>query len=285
MNFYSPLRYPGGKKNLSKFFCNLLTRNNMGGGTYIEPYVGGGSVALHLLFNDIVSDIIINDKDRSIYAFWHSVLNDTDNLCKLIVDTPINIDEWNKQREIQKHKGNIDALSLGFSTFFLNRTNRSGIIKGGVIGGKEQLGEYKIDARFNKQELIRRIQNIAIHKNRIALYNCDAVQLLHDLENEMTPDTMVYLDPPYYVKGKGLYMNYYNDDDHKNIKKEIDQVNNSKWVITYDETNFIENLYNNYRMKEYTLNYCAAKKGIAKEYMFFSDNCIIPNDDPIFINN
>ena len=154
MTFPSPLRYPGGKKKLTGFIKDAIVCNDLQGGVYVEPFAGGASIAWYLLFNEYVSSIIINDLDKSIYAFWFSVLNETDKLCKLIRDTPITVEEWETQRLVQNDKDNTDYLTLGFSTFFLNRTNRSGIIKGGIIGGKDQSGKWKMDVRFNNQQEI-----------------------------------------------------------------------------------------------------------------------------------
>lgn len=198
----------------------------MNNGTYIEPYVGGGSVALYLLLKGIASHIIINDKDRSIYAFWHSIINHPEDFCRLVADTPVTMETWYRQQDIQKNKENIDLLSLGFSTFFLNRTNRSGIIKGGVIGGKQQNGKYLMDVRYRSDELIKRIERIANHANQISLYNLDAIDLILMLKESLDENTLFYFDPPYYVKGKGLYMNYYNDQDHQDICSAISQIKN-----------------------------------------------------------
>lgn len=277
MEFLSPLRYPGGKAKVADFVQCLIKENALLDGTYVEPYVGGGSVALSLLFNEYVRDIYINDKDISIYAFWYSVLHESEALCKLIKDTPINVETWYKLKEIQSNKENIDLLNLGFSTFFLNRTNRSGILKAGVIGGYDQTGNYKIDARFNKDDLIKRIQRIADYADRIHLSNEDAVTLVQRLNNELSHNTLFYLDPPYYVKGKGLYMNYYNDDDHRDIANVIDTIQNHKWIISYDNVDFIANLYLKYRQKTFELNYSASNSGKGKEIMIFSDNLVIPN--------
>ena len=246
-------------------------------GTYVEPYVGGGSLALSLLFNEYVRDIYINDKDISIYAFWYSVLHESEALCKLIKDTPINVETWHKLKDIQANKENVDLLNLGFSTFFLNRTNRSGILKAGVIGGYDQTGNYKIDARFNKDDLIKRIQRIADYADRIHISNEDAVTLVQRLNNELFHNVIFYLDPPYYVKGKGLYMNYYNDDDHQDIAKVIDGIQNHRWIISYDNVDFIANLYSKYRQETFELNYSASNSGKGKEIMIFSDNMVIPN--------
>ena len=276
MEFLSPLRYPGGKAKFADFVQCLIKENALLDGTYVEPYVGGGSVALSLLFNEYVRDIYINDKDISIYAFWYSVLHESEALCKLIKDTPINVETWHKLKEIQSNKENVDLLNLGFSTFFLNRTNRSGILKAGVIGGYDQTGNYKIDARFNKDDLIKRIQRIADYADRIHLSNEDAVTLVQRLNNELSHNTLFYLDPPYYVKGKGLYMNYYNDDDHRDIANVIDTIQNHKWIISYDNVQFITSLYSEYRQQCFELNYSASNSGKGEEIMIFCNNIVIP---------
>ena len=281
MDFLSPLRYPGGKAKVANFFQKIIVENNLLDGVYIEPYVGGASVALSLLFNEYVSRIIINDKDRSIYAFWYSVLFDTENLCRLIHDTPITMNSWYQQKDIQKNKETVELLDLGFSTFFMNRTNRSGILNAGVIGGNSQTGNYKIDARFKKDDLIRRIYRIAKYSGRISLYNEDAVLLTQQLIETLPEKSIFYFDPPYYVKGKGLYLNYYNDEDHRNIANMISQIINSKWIVTYDSVSFIMELYNNFRQQKFELNYSASNSGKGQEVMIFSNNIKI-SEHPLF---
>ena len=277
MDFFSPLRYPGGKAKVSSFVQELVVQNNLLDGTYIEPYVGGGSVGLSLLFNECVSDIYINDIDISIYAFWHSVLKDSERLCKLIQDTPVNMDVWKTQRDIQANKFQEELLTVGFSTFFLNRTNRSGILNAGVIGGNDQTGNYKIDARYNKADLIKRISKIAEYSERIHLFNLDALQLIADLSQHLSEKTLFYFDPPYYVKGKGLYLNYYNNEDHCKIATAIKNLPRFKWIVSYDNVGFITSLYSDLRQKIFELNYSASNSGKGKEVMIFSDNLIIPD--------
>ncbi len=276
MEFFSPLRYPGGKAKVSDFVQCLIKENALLDGTYVEPYVGGGSVALSLLFNEYVKDIYINDKDKSIYALWHSILYESEALCKLIKDTPVTVTNWFKLRDYQKDKNNIDLLNLGFSTFFLNRTNRSGILKAGVIGGYNQKGNYKIDVRFNKEDLIKRIRRIADYSDRIHLANEDAVTLVERLKTILPTNTLFYLDPPYYVKGKGLYMNYYNDQDHQDIAKAINKIENQKWIISYDNVPFITKLYSKHKQKTFELNYSASNSGKGEEIMIFCDSIFIP---------
>lgn len=268
--FYSPLRYPGGKNKLAKFIAQICIDNNIHG-HYVEPYAGGASVALHLLLEGKVDNITINDYDRSIYAFWYSVLNNTNKLCKLIKNTDVNIENWLKMKEVQKNKKKADILKLGFSTFFLNRVNRSGIINAGVIGGIKQNGSYKLDCRFNKEELIKRIKLIATYKKNIKLYNKDALKLIEKIKKESNNNnTIFYFDPPYYLKGPGLYKNSYNNDDHEKVSQEIRKIKKIHWIVSYDNTSKIKDLYKFVKKSfEFDLIHTAfcAKKG--KEILFF----------------
>lgn len=273
--FNSPLRYPGGKRKIASYFKQIIRENLLLDCIYVEPYAGGASVAITLLLDGYVSKIVINDADRSIYAFWHSVLYETSALCELIQNTPINIKVWKKERRKQLSKEKCTLLELGFSTFFLNRTNRSGILMGGVIGGVNQNGKWKIDARYNKENLIKRIKKIAEHSSRIQLYNLDAAELIETVCNNLPEKTLIYFDPPYYVKGKNLYLNHYNPDDHSNLSKRIQSINSPHWILTYDDVLPIRKLYVGYKCKKFKLRYSAHKSSFGQELMFFSNNLYV----------
>lgn len=278
--FYSPLRYPGGKNRLAKLIGMICETNNIRG-HYVEPYAGGASVALYLLIGKKVAQITINDYDRSIYAFWYAVLNHTEEFCRYIEHTDVNIKNWRKARDIQKNKAHEDLLTLGLSTFFLNRTNVSGILKGGVIGGLKQQGRYKIDCRFNKKELIQRILQIAQNKAHINLYHLDALVLIDKIkEMSNNPQTIFYFDPPYYAKGASLYMNYYTDKQHAEMAQAINRIQRVHWIVSYDDTPEIERMYKavpETRKKKYTLNHAAYQAKQGKEILFFSENLNLPS--------
>lgn len=277
--FNSPLRYPGGKNKLSAFIAQICIDNNING-HYVEPYSGGASVALFLLFEGFVKRITINDKDRSIYAFWHSVLHKTNKLCELIEKTDITIEEWKKQKEVQKNKQTADLLELGFSTLFLNRTNRSGIINAGAMGGLKQNGNYLIDCRFNKIEIIRRIKRIASRKKDIRLYKKDAIKLIEKIEKEAQDDNIIfYFDPPYFLKGSTLYMNHYKEYDHKKVSDRIQQIKNIKWIVSYDNVEEIQELYKGCDKKEYSFKHTAYNSRVGKEILFFSSSLKQPQKD------
>ncbi|MGM0710300.1 DNA adenine methylase [Brevibacillus parabrevis] len=281
MKYTSPLRYPGGKSALANYIKLLMQENDLLDGVYVEPFAGGAGVGLSLLFNEYMSRIVINDLNNSIYAFWYSVLNHTQELCELIEDTEVTVAEWQNQKLIQNHE-NASMLELGFSTFFLNRTNRSGIINGGIIGGIEQQGEWKIDARFNKKDLISRIQKIARYRDRISLYNYDASRLIEEVVPNLPEKTFIYLDPPYYKKGQDLYQNHFVHEDHEALADLMKENRDSYWLITYDNIEPIRLMYEDMRHITYSLNYSAANRYAGSEIMIYSDRMIIPDvENPI----
>ncbi len=276
MRYTTPLRYPGGKSKLARFIKLVLEENFLLDGHYVEPFAGGAGIAFSLLFEEYVSHAHINDLNPSVFAFWDSVLNHTDDLCRLILDTPVTIEEWRRQQAVQKQLGTCSTIELGFSTFFLNRVNRSGIITGGVIGGINQAGKWKIDARFNKPDLVARIEKIAMYRGRISIYNEDAGDLLQNIVPNLPDKTLVYLDPPYYVKGKDLYQNHFVHQDHVTLAEIVKNNIRQNWIVSYDFVPEISDIYEDYRQIDYQLSYSAATRQKGSELMIFDDSLLIP---------
>lgn len=272
MSSYSPLRYPGGKSKLTAYVLETLKLNKLEGEAYAEPFAGGCAIAWYLLLNNHVRKVYINDLDPAIHAFWYSVLYRTDELCELIKTTPITINEWRVQRDIYRKKSN-DFLTLGFATFFLNRTNRSGIIKAGVIGGLDQTGNYKMDCRFNKEELIKKIRNIASKRDCIRLTNVDATQFIEEYVPDIEGQVLVNLDPPYYVKGKGLYQNFFEHEDHYRLYESVERLR-QPWIVTYDDTPEICGIYSNFSPQSFGLTYTAQTKRKGSEVIIHSPDIL-----------
>lgn len=277
MHYFSPLRYPGGKGKLAPFIKQLLRYNNLLDCTYVEPYAGGAAVALSLLLEGYAWDIVINDIDPIVHAFWWSVLNDTEALIQKIKRTPVTINAWRKQKEVHADPDLYSKTDVAFATFFLNRTNRSGILKAGVIGGQKQDGPYKLDARFNKNDLIERILLISKYKGRIHLYHMDAYELINVLAPSLTKDSMVYFDPPYFNKGKMLYRNFYTINDHAQMAALIRSLN-LPWIVTYDNVQEINDLYSGEEFAEFDISYSAhLSRPRGKEVMYYK-NLALPSD-------
>lgn len=276
---HSPLRYPGGKQILAGILGHLIRTNGREGGIYAEPYAGGAGAALTLLFGEHVRRLLLNDADPSIYAFWYSVLNCTDDFLKTLEGVPLTVDEWHRQREIYLRPSMHSRMELGFATFYLNRCNRSGIIgNAGIIGGQEQGGKWKLDARFNKAELARRVKRIALYRRRISLFNLDAVDFLqsHIASPVVARDVFVYLDPPYYSKGSQLYLNFYEPDDHRDLATYIAGQRSFLWVISYDDVRDIRSLYSDFRQIRFGLGYSASARRAGREILIISDKMKFP---------
>ena len=266
----SPLRYPGGKNRLASFIGLVIRNLNLKNCTYVEPFAGGAGVALSLLLNGTVDNIIINDYDKAIYSFWRAIKQEPDTLIARIKNTPVTIEEWYKQKNIYSSETSY-SLDLAFATLFLNRTNRSGILNAGPIGGYSQAGDWKLDVRFDKETLIAKIGAIAKHRQNITVYNKDIISLLRNYASGFGNNVFFYFDPPYYNKGQKLYKNFLEHQDHQRIRDVITQEIEAPWIITYDDVEEIADLYADFSMRRFDLTYSAANKGIASELMFFSD--------------
>lgn len=272
----SPLRYPGGKAKLFPYFVDLIRENKLFGAEYCEPYAGGAGLALRLLTNGFVDRVSINDIDQSIYAFWVSALYDTDRFCRLIEKTPINIEQWHRQQEVWEASDFDNKLKLGFSAYFLNRTNRSGIIEGaGPIGGYAQKGNWKIDVRLVKETQIANLRALSRYANQIKVTNADAFKFINEKVGK--EQTLVYLDPPYFVKGHKLYKNFYRAEDHLMIAAELKRRRKASWVVSYDDVPEIRQAYSSFAPITYLLNYSAGEKSLGSEVIFLSDALKAPS--------
>lgn len=266
----SPLRYPGGKNRLANFIGITIQNLGIPNCTYIEPFAGGAGVALSLLLSGTVENIIINDYDKAIYSFWRAVKQEPETLIQKILDTPITIDEWYKQKTIYQ-TSTAYSLDLAFATLFLNRTNHSGILNAGPIGGYSQSGDWKLDVRFDKKSIISKITTIAERKSHITVYNKDIISLLRNYAGHWGSNIFFYFDPPYYNKGQKLYKNFFTHYDHQRIRDVIVREIAAPWIITYDDVPEIESLYDGFTIQKFDLTYSAANKGTASELIIFSD--------------
>lgn len=273
---YSPLRYPGGKRKLYPFVASIIKNSSEGRRIYIEPFAGGAGVALSLLFNNDVDEIVINDYDKAIYSMWRAILTQTNGFLELLNNTEVTVDEWYNQKNIFLNHSNCYSLELGFAAFFLNRVNRSGILSAGPIGGLEQTGEYSIEARFNKMDLSRRIVKIASNRSKIHVYNHDIRSFMSSYFPKYEERAFVYFDPPYFNKGKQLYKNFFDENDHKEIYEIINSLS-CPWMVTYDNEERIKEIYSDYECWLFDMSYGVANSGKNTEVLFISDNNMLPD--------
>jgi len=271
---YTPLRYPGGKTQITPLVIDISRANNLNKGIYAEPFAGGAGVAWRLLLNGEMSEVWLNDIDSGVHAFWFNVVNRPDELCERILKAKLNIKSWEKQRSIFANP-NSSSLDLAYATLFLNRTNRSGILKGGVIGGKEQNGTYQMDCRFNNQDLVEKIQRIHLYKDVIQVSRIDAKACLIKWAKYLPRRALINIDPPYFNKGRGLYLNFYMPKDHEILSRLVKKIK-VPWMMTYDDTPEIAHLYEDLPIYRKSLNYFAQVKRKACELLILSPNLRLP---------
>jgi DNA adenine methylase len=266
MTSSSPLRYPGGKAALASLLVSVRRINGLGDRAIAEPFAGGAGASISLLCLEETNKIYINDADPAIFDFWWTLINKSKSFINLLSKTPVNLKEWYRQRAIYRNRKRVSPLRRGFAVFYLNRCNRSGIImNGGPIGGFAQTGKWKLDARYNKTELMKRCKKIAEYRERIFISGEDGITLIEKLDQQRT---FFFIDPPYYEKGPTLYLNALNADYHKALSARLKALSDAAWVLTYDDCYEVRDLYSGWaRVRPFLLRYVAAKRRIGKELL------------------
>lgn len=265
----SPLRYPGGKSALYSRLRKIIRDMGMGGCTYVEPYAGGVGAGLSLLVTGQVARVVINDLDPAIYAFWATVQAEPGFLIDRIIHTPLDVTEWRRQREIYLSADMSERARFGFATFYLNRTNRSGVLNGGPIGGLDQTGNYTIDARFNRDSLAERIRVLSLYANNMVVTSNDGIDTIREYSSK--DDVFIYADPPYFEKAGSLYLNTFTAENHKELARVLNNVAMSRWILTYDNSDQVADLYSERRRRRFELHYSAYRVTTATEVAVLSD--------------
>lgn len=273
----SPLRYPGGKQSLSPFVRALIRANDMYGCVYAEPYAGGAGLALRLLMDDVVSRVLLNDKCPMICSFWRSLFWQTDELLQLVDKNPVTMETWRRTREITRRPKEFSEVEVAFALFFQNRTNFSGVIDGGVIGGKKQVGKYKLDARYPKDRLLKLMETLSMLRDRVSIFHLDAISFMHAHVLPWGRTCLTYCDPPYFEKGQALYMNSYLPEDHVKVADFLhEHASDMRWMVSYDNAPQIIALYKEDSLYSFDLPYSAHRVRRGKELLALSSDVNLP---------
>ena len=279
MRYDSPLRYPGGKASLAGFLAKTIELNDLDGCRYFEPFAGGAGAALRLLREEVVSELRINDLDARITAFWNAVLGERERFVNAIWSVPLTVAEWEKQREIYRRGDTSKRFELGFATFYLNRCNRSGVLfRAAPIGGREQSGKWRIDARFNRAALAERVIAVSQRRESIHITNLDAREfLVHHLpRGRERGRVFAYLDPPYHSNGNRLYLNHYRDRDHGQLARYMQLQRTLRWVMSYDDVPRIRDLYASCTVRRLTIRYSFHQKKETRELVIAPTHMHLP---------
>lgn len=262
----SPLRYPGGKSAMAGLLGDVRLLNGLGSHAVAEPFAGGAGAALTLLYREEAPEIYINDADAAIFSFWWSVLNRSREFLEMVRDVPVDMEEWRRQRAVYQEGRSAARVKRGFAAFYLNRCNRSGIIgSGGPIGGIAQNGTWKLDARFNRDELILRCAKLARYRQRIHVSALDGLEFIAQMEPS---STFLFIDPPYFSRGQSLYLNALDPAYHKALAERLSRMQSEAWVVTYDDCSEIRAMYDGWAaVRPFALRYVAADRRGGRELL------------------
>lgn len=272
----TPLRYPGGKQRLGPFFSELLEANQLTCVDFCEPFAGSAGAAIYLLVHGRVNRVYLNDLDRALFAFWYCVVRHGRELCEWIDEVPLTVQEWDRNKEVLRNKSAASLKELGFATFFLNRTNRSGILRAGMIGGRSQAGNDKLSARFQRAALAARIRRISQHASKIVVSQQDALVFLDGLPSRVQRHGLVFLDPPYFRKSPELYLNTLSGRDHESLAHLLNRGSLRRWVLTYDVSARLKALYPGHRIRRFSVRYSADRSRYGRESLLASPGLTIP---------
>ncbi|MHB1439982.1 MAG: DNA adenine methylase [Cuniculiplasma sp.] len=250
----TPLRYPGGKTWLLDYVKEFIKFHKLELKAIIEPYAGSASVSIGLLREGLVDKAYICEKDPLIVAFWNAVLNQNEEFVEFIQSLEVSLETWLSFKKYlifdSVHKYNTVELAGAF--LFFNRTNYSGIIKGGPLGGKKQQSSYKFDCRFNREKIIEKIQGLHNLEGRLHVAEVDGISFMQRITSGTAENLLFYVDPPYYGAGRELYRYFFTDGDHENLSIFLKKLEHP-WLLSYDDAEFIRDLYtNNEKFPVYT---------------------------------
>lgn len=261
MSFF---RYPGGKSKLAKIIVSKLSdiasSNNLV--EYREPFFGGGSIGINFIQSNQPKSIWINDKDIGIACLWTAVIKDCAKFKEYVMGFKPTVAAFYKfkndllnLKEIPKDRNSV--IEIGFMKFAIHQISYSGLgtKSGGPLGGADQKSQYKVDCRWSPNYVCKKIDKMfnllsKFNINQNACTNLDFESLIQD----KSVQSLLYLDPPYYIKGNDLYQKGFSLDDHQRL---ADLLRNTphKWLLSYDDCEEIRNIYSWAKIDSIDVNY------------------------------
>lgn len=271
---YTPVRYPGGKSKIYPIVDAIIEENGLVGCAYAEAFCGGAGLAMRLLLKGRVHRVLLNDLDPAVFSMWDAIIHHSDCLCRFLCDTKPTVEEWRRQREVLLSSDS-PSLDLGCAAMFLNRVNRSGILRGGPIGGMAQSGRWHIDARYNTDDLCRKIAAISERSADIEIHNMDGAEFIENVLPSQDGPVFANFDPPYVEKGPGLYANAFKEEDHRRLAETIAACP-VPWMVTYDADPLVDEVYGGFARYDLSVGYSAARVRVGNEILVAGPGLILP---------
>jgi DNA adenine methylase len=240
----SPLRYPGGKSRAVDLIAKILPDFQ----EFREPFVGGGSIFIHLkqLFPN--RKFWINDLYTELYKFWQVSQTDLESVVK-------QVETWKKEFQNGKelHKflaeniASFNDLQTASTFFIFNRITFSGTTEAGGFSQQAFEKRFTDSSIWRLQQLENVLENVKITN--------------FDYQNVIEPEgenVLIYLDPPYFSATKsalyGKNGKLHKAFDHQRFAETLKNCPH-KWLITYDDCEFIRELFSFAEITSWDLMY------------------------------
>lgn len=277
----SPLRYPGGKARFTDFIRRAIVVSGEEPTLFVEPFCGGAGAALALLEADHVERIALNDVDPLVSSFWRIVFgksratrHDINWLVGKVEAAEISVEEWRRQKALIPST----TREAAWKCLFLNRTSFNGILhQAGPIGGWQQLNR-KLDVRFNREKLVKRLNDLYDLRDRVdRVGGANWKQFCSYYRSSSA--AYVYLDPPYYHRAEQLYGYLFDAKTHASMRDYL-LAYQTPWMLSYDDAVEVRNLYSGRKEidgrvidQTYSANPIGGSSHVGRE-LFFSNRAL-----------
>ena len=216
----TPLRYPGGKSKALPKLCEHLPNLNTYD-EYREPFLGGGSVAIHISRMYPNLQVWVNDLYEPLYQFWRILKRNVDDLKSELLElkeehsdsegyTDSNL-FYEKKEYLEKPLTDTTPMGRAVAFYVTNKCSFSGLSMNSSYSRLASKQNFKADSIKYLPKFSKLIQNWEIT-------NLSYERLLFDDLNQINTKKFLYLDPPYEIKSN-LYGT--KGDMHKGFSHEL----------------------------------------------------------------
>jgi len=255
----TPLRYPGGKSRacikMDPYFPDLREYKE-----FREPFLGGGSVALHITKKYPHLDIWVNDLYEPLVNFWQQLQmfgpemkTKLQELKSRYPDPSSARGLFLESKEYLNDESNNDALWRAISFYIVNKCSFSGLTE------SSSFSKQASDSNFS----MRGIEKLPGYSQLISNWKITNYSYDYLMDNE--GDTFVYLDPPYDIKDNlyGKKGSMHKGFDHDRFAKDCDECFMPQ-LISYNSDQLVKDRFKMWRTGEFDLTYTMRSVG---EYM------------------
>lgn len=273
----SPLRYPGGKSRIWEHLAAQYTQAPLGeldAEIWFEPFAGGLGAGLKMLQESIIGELWFCEANRGLGALWGELVANPTALIDTVSSLPerMSLDVYQEALAVLAAPDSYPQLQVAVAALVVNRCSRSGMVTPttGPIGGKQQDGKYRVGDRWNLPRTISTLEKLAPLTRYMRFVGPDGISALAGLPNSgFAEEVFVFADPPYVGAGQRLYQHGLDESGHRALADALHDLDETHWVLAYDEAPLVRELYEGLHIQEYTLHHTANRSKSGAELLIY----------------